>query len=116
MTEAIIAAPITPDGHIEPRFGRAPRVAVARVQDGEITDWTEYQVDWDALHNEEGEGAHHARIVRFMRDHQVAVVVAEHMGPGMLNTLTKLGLTLVMPAPDPDARTAVQLAAAELAG
>lgn len=116
MTEAIIATPITPDGHIEPRFGRAPRVAVAHVSDGEITDWTEYQVDWDVLHDGEGEGAHHARIVRFMREHHVGAVVAEHMGPGMVNTLTKLGLALVMPAPDPDAHTAVQLAAGNLSG
>src|SRR5665648_1289190 len=47
---------------------------------GQIIDWQEFDVGWDDLHDEGTEGAHHARVARFLIDHHVDVVVAEHMG------------------------------------
>ncbi len=45
-----------------------------------------------------GHGAHHARIVRFLREHQVEAVVTGHAGPPMVRTLEAMGLACVMGA------------------
>ena len=76
-------------------WGRARVVAVAHITDGQVTDWTEHPVGWDALHDQGHEGAHHARIVRFCRQHGVQVVVTGHLGPPMHRTLIKLGCKVV---------------------
>ncbi len=62
-----VCVPVTADGKVDPRWGRASRVAVADVADGGIRDWQEFAVDWDVLHDQGTEGAHHARIARFLR-------------------------------------------------
>ena len=72
-----VMIPVRPDGSVEPRFGKAPMVAVAQVDnDGHVTDWHTFKVEWDRLHNEGTEGRHHARIVRFLREHDVVACVA----------------------------------------
>ncbi len=87
-----IAIPVTGDGQVERSFGRAPMMAIATVDEGAITDWQVYDVKWDELHGDGCNGGHHARIVRFLRENDVSHVVIEHMGPPMINTLTKLGI------------------------
>ena len=91
-------------------WGKAQRVAVASVEEGEVTSWEEIDVRWDIAHDEGAEGSHHARIVRFLREHDVEVVVAGHMGPPMQNTLAKLGIRVVIGASG-EARSAVLAAA-----
>ena len=91
-------------------FGKALALAVATVEDGSVTDWQEFDVRWDVAHDQGGEGSHHARIVRFMREHDVDTVVTGHMGPPMQNTLAKLGLRVVLEASG-DARAAAVAAA-----
>lgn len=91
----VVALPVTPEGGLEPRFGRAPRMAIATVDGDQITDWQVHEVGWDVLHDEGTHGSHHARIVRFMREHGAGRVVFSHMGPPMINTLSKLGLLLI---------------------
>ncbi|MCL2422467.1 MAG: hypothetical protein FWD11_01005 [Micrococcales bacterium] len=76
-------------------LGRARTIAVAHVTDGQVTSWAEHDVSWDVLHDQGAPGTHHARIVRFMREHEITVVVTGHLGPPMHNTLTKLGCTVV---------------------
>ncbi|MCL2453707.1 MAG: hypothetical protein FWD18_00145 [Micrococcales bacterium] len=76
-------------------WGKARTVAVAEVSDGVVTRWTEHEVGWDALHDEGHKGAHHARIVRFCREHGVQVVVTGHLGAPMHRTLIKLGCKVV---------------------
>jgi hypothetical protein len=51
-----VCVPITADGQVDPRWGRAGRVAVAEVADGEISDWQEFAVGWGALHDQGTEG------------------------------------------------------------
>ena len=85
-----IAIPVTPDGHVEQGWGRAPLVAVATREDGAITDWAVHQV---------------------RRDNAVEAVVVDHMGQGMRHTLGKMGIP-VLPALVPDARQAVEQAPA----
>jgi len=86
-------------------LGRAPRVALLDVEDGVVTGQEVVETRWDVLHgdhghgdhehghhNHPGEGAHHARIVTFLRDNKVEAVMATHAGPPMVNTLSKMGL------------------------
>lgn len=77
-------------------WGRAQRVAVATVEDGALTSWEEHDVRWDLAHGEGTEGSHHARIVRFLREHGVQVVVTGHMGPPMARMLATMGIRAVV--------------------
>ncbi len=90
-----VCVPVTPDGAIDPRWGRAQRVAVATVAGCEVQDWQEFQVDWDALHNLGSEGAHHARVATFLRDNGIEAIGVNHVGPGMRRMLETMGIRLV---------------------
>jgi len=87
-------------------WGKAQRVAVASVSAGQVDAWEEIDVRWDLSHDEGTEGSHHARIVRFLREHGIEVVVTHHMGPPMANTITKMGIRVVRDV-EGDARAAV---------
>ena len=91
---------------MDQRWGRADRVAVAEVDDGAIRDWQEYETSWDALHDAGSEGAHHARIATFLKEHRVERVVAGHMGPPMQNMVRKMGIEVRLGVAGP-ARSAV---------
>lgn len=106
-----VAVPIGPGATVGPRWGKADRVAVADVTGGAITGWEEFGVGWDVLHDEGTEGSHHARVVRFLRDNQVEVVAAPHVGDGMVRMLDTMGIRLVTGASG-DARAAAVKAAA----
>jgi len=110
----IIAIPVDAADQVAHGWGRAPRVAIATVSDGAVTDWQVHDVGWDVAHDEGTEGSHHARIVRFLKDNAVEMVVAEHMGDGMVRTLGSMHLPVVLGAAG-DARASV-LAALEAAG
>ena len=58
-------------------------------------------------------GAHHARIVRFLRENAVEAVVVNHMGEGMQRVMAKMGIAL-LPATPGDACASI-LAAADVA-
>ncbi len=105
-----VCVPVTADGQVEPRWGRADRVAVADVAGGEIRGWQEFTVDWGTLHDQGTEGAHHARIARFLREHQVQAVAVHHVGPGMQRMLGSMGIQVVT-GPGGDARDAARAAA-----
>jgi predicted Fe-Mo cluster-binding NifX family protein len=90
----IVCVPVTSDGLLDHSWGRAHRVAVARVGPDGIEDWREHEVAWDELHDSGSEGSHHARVARFLLEHQVEAVAARRMGPAMQNMLQKLGLNV----------------------
>ena len=102
----IVCVPVTADGSLDARWGRADRVAIAEVKEGTIARWEEFEVGWGTLHDEGTEGSHHARVARFLQDHQIEVVVADHMGPPMVNMLQQMGLEVRLGAAG-DARGAV---------
>jgi len=107
----IVCVPVTPDGQVDPRWGRAARVAVARLEGGAIAAWDEHDVAWDVLHDVGTEGGHHARVARFLIDHGVQVVVAGHMGPPMVQMLGNMRIIARQGATG-DARAAVNAQAA----
>ena len=109
----MMCAPVTSEGMIDHGWGRADRVALAEVIDGEIVSWKEVQVSWSTLHDEGTPGSHHARVVTFLRDEQVEAVVVNHRGDGMARSLATMGLPVHVGASG-DARAAVLGAAREL--
>ena len=108
----LCCVPLNDDGSIDPRWGRARRVALARVEGGAITEWTDVEVGWDALKDAGAEGAHHARVARFLRERGVDVVLAHHMGRDMHHMLGRMGVVVWLGAAG-DARPAVLAAATE---
>ena len=101
----LVCVPVTTDGQMDPRWGRAASVAVADVRDGSVTSWRQFDVAWDRLHDETTEGGHHARVARFLQDNGVGVVVAGHMGGEMVHMLERMGIRVQLGA-DGDARQA----------
>ena len=75
-----VCVPVTADGQVDPRWGRAGRVAVAEA-DGEVRGWQEFTVAWGTLHDQGTEGAHHARVARFLRDNGIQAVGVHQCGP-----------------------------------
>jgi len=93
-SELTVCVPLTVDGLLDPRWGRADRVAIATVSQKGVDSWKEFDVGWGSLHDTGTEGSHHARIARFLREHKVEAVAAHHMGSGMTHMLGKMGLTV----------------------
>lgn len=102
----IVMTTLGADGAVGHGLGRASDVALAKVDGGEITSWSEVHVGWDELHDEGTEGSHHARIATFLKEHDVDAVVAQHAGPGMQRMLGTMGIRLLLGAQG-DARRAV---------
>ena len=94
----VVCVPVTSDGLVDPRWGRADRVAIADLDDTGIVGWREFEVGWNALHDEGSEGSHHARVARFLREHRVEAVVAGHMGPPMAHMLDLMGVKVLIGA------------------
>ena len=101
---------MTPDGEVDPRWGRADRVAIADVVDGEVGTWEQHDVGWGTAHDAGTEGAHHARIASFLREHRVEAVAVDHVGAGMQRMLTTMGVRIVTGLSG-DAHTAARTAA-----
>lgn len=99
------------DDRIGHGWGRAERVAVAEVVDGQITSWTEHEVGWGMLHDTGTGGAHHARVAKFLREQGVELVVAGNMGEGQQRMLATMKIRVVLGV-EGDARSAVLAAAA----
>lgn len=129
--------PVTPDGQVGPHWGRAAAVAVATVEpgldpngseggdteaagllpsggggegvfaEGHVVHWTVHRVGWDVSHDQGAPGSHHGRVVTFLNEQGITHAVVDHMGPGMLRTLSELGISVIAGAHG-DARHAVE--------
>ena len=109
MRTEIVCVPVTDDDQVDHSWGKARTVALATITDGEISNWRRDRVRWDLSKAQATEGAHHAVVARFIRDNDVTMVVAHHMGTGMATMLTKMG-ALVFQGAEGDARAAATLA------
>jgi predicted Fe-Mo cluster-binding NifX family protein len=98
--DVVVCLPVAPGRRVGHSWGKAPLVALATVRDGAVVAWAEYEVRWDVSHASGHEGSHHARVVRFLREHGVGAVAAHHMGQPMVHTLGKLGVVVVLGAAD----------------
>ena len=107
----IVATPVTEDGRSAPAWGKAHWIGVAEVSDGHVSSWQVHEVAWDVSHDEGTHGSHHARIVRFLKEHGIEAVVVDHMGPGMVQVMATMRIPL-LPATAGDARRSI-LAAIE---
>jgi predicted Fe-Mo cluster-binding NifX family protein len=110
----IACLPVTREGTISSGWGRAERVAVVTMVDQKITGWRVLDVGWHVLHDQDSEGAHHARIARFLRDHAVDVVITGRMGAGMERMLESMGIRVVQQV-EGEARAAVLAVGADRA-
>lgn len=90
----VVCIPVSDDGSVDQRWGRARRVAIAQISNRALDGWTEFEVAWDRLHDAGGEGEHHARIASFLKEHKAELVVAGHMGPPMAHMLDKMGIAV----------------------
>ena len=88
----VICVPVTTEGLIDPSWGRADRVAITEVTGDAIGAWQEYDVGWRELHDAGTDGSHHARVARFLQEHHVEAVVANHMGMPMVHMLERMGV------------------------
>ena len=108
--DVVVCLPVAPGRRVAHSWGKAPVVALATVRDGAVAGWSEHEVRWDLSHDVGQHGGHHARIVRFLREHDVAAVAADHMGPPMVHTLGKLGVEVLLGAGDDGEAAAVAAA------
>lgn len=111
----LACVPVTSDGLVDPRWGRADRVAIVEVSGDTVANWQEFDVGWGALHDAGSERRHHARVARFLLEHRVQMVVADHMGQGMLRMLQTMGITVHLGAAG-EARQAIGDAVRQHAG
>lgn len=102
----VVCVPIMPNGLVNPAWGRAERVAVATIEDGQVQNWREFEVRWDISRNEGAEGQHHARVAKFLMEQGVTMVVANHMGGGMSQMLDRMKIRVSLGA-EGDAHAAV---------
>jgi predicted Fe-Mo cluster-binding NifX family protein len=107
----IVCVPIKATGEIDHSWGRAPRVAVAEVRDGELARWDEFDVGLDRSHDAGTEGGHHASIATFLQEQGVQMVIASHMGDPMVKMLDSMGVDVRLGASG-DAGRAVLFATA----
>jgi predicted Fe-Mo cluster-binding NifX family protein len=102
----IVCVPMNTDGTVTHRLGQAPLVAVCRIDDGHIEDWSEHAVEWDTTYGVDVLGVHHPRVIRFLRDNEVEAVVADQVCDSMQSVLDSLVIRLY-PGLTGDARAAV---------
>lgn len=102
----IVCTPVTATDEVDPRWGRADWIAVTTVRDGVLEGWERINVSWSTLHDEGSSARHHARVAKFLLDHGVEAVVANHVGDGMVRMLDTMKIKLIVDASG-DARSEI---------
>lgn len=108
-----VAVPVNPDGTVGARLGQASSIAVTEVNPARdrVCGWAVHQVDWDQSYARGPHATHHARVLRFLREQAVELVVAGgRVGIPMARSLQADGIDLVLGASG-DARAAARAAA-----
>jgi predicted Fe-Mo cluster-binding NifX family protein len=105
-----IAVATDPAGNVGHSWGKARTVAVAHITHGRIERWDEFDVGWDQSHDSGTHGSHHATVARFLKEHEVTVVLVNRVGDGMARMLHTMGVRTDSGVTG-DARAAVERAA-----
>lgn len=104
-----IATPVLPNGMVNAHFGRAKRIAIADVENGQITEWKEIDVPFaeehdhhNGHHHDHGNHdhhhhhhGHHESMKNFMIENGVDIVLVEHAGPGMVRVFNDTDIKLI---------------------
>ncbi len=106
MRRMRIATPVDAEGHSAAAWGRAHWVAVAEVSEDALTGWQVHEVSWDDLHDAGTHGAHHARVVTFLKEQGIEAIVVDHVGEGMQRMLATMSIPM-LPASVGDAKLSV---------
>ncbi len=93
MPEHLLLATLDENGLLT-GVGRAHKVAIATVVNGNVEKWEEIDVKWDESHEQEYEGYHHASIVKFLQGHKIKNIVTFGAGEDIRRMLAKLGIKL----------------------
>ncbi len=108
--EVVVCVPVDGDGQVGHSWGKATVIATATVRDGAVVGWVEDAVGWDVLHDEGPHGSHHGRVAKFLIAQGAQAVAAAHMGPPMVNMLSKMRLVVALGASGPAREVAVEVA------
>ncbi|TCS83687.1 NifB/NifX family molybdenum-iron cluster-binding protein [Tepidibacillus fermentans] len=114
-----VAVAVLPNGKVNTHFGRANKLALATIENGQITKWEEVAVpfaethgnhdhhhDHDHEHHHHAPG-HHEGIKNWLVDHEVDMVLLDHAGPGMQKVMSETDIKIVVGAKG-NAKEAVQ--------
>ncbi len=91
----VILATLTGTDTVGGGFGRADRVAIARLQREGGFQVEEIHVGWGEQHDQHADGLHHAMIAKFLQEQAVDKVVTGHMGEGMQRMLSAMKIPVV---------------------
>jgi len=94
MDVQTVCIPLADDGTIQGLLAQARSVAICKVDGDAVNDWREYIVGWDTTYGVDVPGVHHPRVIRFLQEHSVNVVVADQACAIMRTTLPALGISL----------------------
>lgn len=99
-----IAAAVLQSGKVNPHFGRTSKMALADVEEGQITRWQEVDTPFPEMHGDQPhhhEGghkpnpSHQETIKQFLVEHDVDVVFVHHAGPGLQKVIDETGIKVV---------------------
>lgn len=110
-----VAVAVLPNGMVNAHLGRAKKIAIATVDNGQIAEWEEIEVpfaddhdhqhqdhhhhDHDHHHHDHDHhhhSGHHEPLKDFMIENGVDYVLVEHIGPGMRAVFERTHVKLVI--------------------
>jgi len=107
-----VAVAVLPNGMVNAHFGRANKLALATVENGQISKWEEVEVpfaeshgDHDHHHDHDHHDHehhhapdHHEGIKNFLVEQGVDMVLLDHAGPGMQKVMNETDIKIVVGA------------------
>lgn len=120
-----VAIAVLPNGMINAHFGRANKLAVATIENGQITKWEEVDVPFAETHGDHDHHdhdhdhdhghehhhhhapGHHEGIKNVLVQSGVDMVLLDHAGPGMQKVMNETDIKIVVGAKG-NARESIQ--------
>ena len=92
MNDRRVCVPLDTEGTIRGRLGQAHVAVTCRLTDQGVTEWTEHAVDWDNNYGVTVYGVHHPRVIKFLKKHDIDLVVGDEVCDTTKQTLSVLGI------------------------